>query len=160
MKERINLLDIASLKEHYKNLLRDLKANSSTSNDSEEIIRNFFTSKGIKIYLIGNIQNKRILIQVEVIPTAYFTLDKFNEDLEEEQPEIKSDILEHQISLLVHLSTLNEKGFTLNLFGEEYIWYATKVLETEPKEELCELLNPLLKWSIDKFKGKIRENEV
>ncbi|UCG04376.1 MAG: hypothetical protein JSW11_10385 [Candidatus Heimdallarchaeota archaeon] len=159
MKERIDLLDIKSLKDHYKNLLRDLKEKSSTSNDSDEILHNFFTSKGIKIFLIGDIQNERILIQVEVIPTAYITLEEFNDGLEERQPEIKSDILEQQISMLKNLRTLNEKGFTLNLVREECIWYVTKALETEPTEEMCESLNPLLKWALASFKVKSKERK-
>lgn len=159
MNEKINLLDIKSLKDHYKNLLRDLKEKSSISNDSDEILHNFFTSKGIKIFLIGEIQNERILIQVEVIPTAYITLEKFNDGLEERQPEIKSDVLEQQISMLENLRILNEKGFTLNLVGEECIWYATKALETEPTEELCESLNLLLKWALTGLKVKSNEKK-
>ena len=155
MKEKIDLLDITSLKEHYRCLVRDLKANSYTSDDSHEILQNVFTSNEIKIFLIGDIQHKRILIQVEMIPTAHIPLEKFNAGLEEKQPEIKSDILERQIFLLEYLKILNEKGFTLNLVGEECIWYATNVLETEPTDELCELLNPLLKCAIDKCEGKI-----
>ncbi|MFX1507818.1 MAG: hypothetical protein ACFFDC_17150 [Promethearchaeota archaeon] len=154
MKEKIDLLDIISLKEHYRNLVRDLKVNSSASDDLHEILRNVFTSNEIRIFLIGDIQHKRILIQVEMIPTAHITLEKFNSGLEK-QPEIKSDILEHQIFLLEYLKILNEKGFTLNLVGEECIWYATNVLETEPTDELCELLNPLLKWAVDKWEDKI-----
>ena len=154
MKERIGLFDLNSMKEHYQSLLRELKAISSTSNESDEILRNIFTSKGLKIFLIGDIQNERILVQVEVFPTAYTSPENFEYTFCERQSEIKHplrSLLEHQISNLFYLRTLNDKGFTLSLVGEECIWYATKVLETEPPEELFELLNPLVKWASLKF---------
>lgn len=51
-------------------------------------------------------------------------------------------VLEYQIHYLQYLINLQDERFDLWFISEEGIWFGTKLLESEPTEELSKLLIP------------------
>ncbi len=116
--------------QHYQNLQYDLEKISSTIDVPDEISRIVFTSDWVKIYFVGNDLTKQISLQVEVAYSRFSQIDDNKLHL----------ALENQIRYLQYLQRLDANGFTLDIVVEERIWFAIKILKSEPTEELRNLL--------------------
>lgn len=118
------------LDQHYHSLLTDLEEiSSSNDNIPEEKSIIVFTSEWVKIFLVGNVVNQQISLQVEVY-SGFSQIDENKLHL----------ALRKYIKMLQYLLRLNANGFTLDIVVEEGIWLAIKNLKSEPSEELQNLL--------------------
>ena len=118
------------LGQSYKKLLNDLQDLYSTIDVPDELSIIVYSSEWVKIYLVGITLDKQISLQVEV---SYSDFSKINDN----QLHLA---LENQIRYLQYLLLLYANGFTLDIVIEEGIWFAIKILKSEPTEELRKIL--------------------
>lgn len=124
------MMNRKELDQHYHSLLTDLEEiSSSNDNIPEEKSIIVFTSEWVKIFLVGNVVNQQISLQVEVY-SGFSQIDENKLHL----------ALRKYIKMLQYLLRLNANGFTLDIVVEEGIWLAIKNLKSEPSEELQNLL--------------------
>ena len=123
-------MKIKELNQQYQILLNDLEEISSTNGSPDELSITVYTSEWIKFYFVGNILTKQISLQIEVAYSGFSQIDDNKLHL----------ALENQIRYLQYLLVLYDNGFTLDIVVEEGIWFAIKNLESEPTEELENLL--------------------
>lgn len=119
------------LNQQYYSLLSDLDKTASKHKLSDEISNVVYISDWVKIYLVGNIKNKQVSIQVEVV------FSSFNHSDKERRLNL---VLENQIQYLKYLKYLYDNGFTLDIVKEEAIWSAIKILKTEPTDEITSII--------------------
>ena len=91
------------LNQQYYSLLSDLDKTASKHKLSDEISNVVYISDWVKIYLVGNIKNKQVSIQVEVV------FSSFNHSDKERRLNL---VLENQIQYLKYLKYLYDNGFT------------------------------------------------
>jgi hypothetical protein len=86
-------------------------------------------------FLVAKVDSKQISLQIDLSPLINSHLkngDIHNTDMK--------PILEIYIVGLQYLLELSKKQFTIKFIREEGIWFAKKVLNKEPDEELCKLI--------------------
>ncbi len=118
------------LGQSYKKLLNDLQDLYSTIDVPDELSIVVYSSEWVKIYLVGITLDKQISLQVEVSYSDFLKIYDNQLHL----------ALENQIRYLQYLLLLHANGFTLDIVIEEGIWFAIKILKSEPTEELRKLL--------------------
>ena len=133
-----------TLQQQYRKLLGDLDRITGTPDVSKSLTVAVFSTERVKIFLIACTKRKEITILVEVTPTTSIHSEGSNSanDKDKGLNGYLRQVLDNQITLLKYLTKLNDKGFTLGVIGEEGIWYASKVLEKDPTEGICQLITP------------------
>lgn len=133
-----------TLQQQYRKLLGDLDRITGTPDVSKSLTVAVFSKERVKIFLIAYTRSKEISILVEVTPTAPIHSEDSNSANDEDKGlnGYLRQVLDNQITLLNYLGKLNDEGFTLGVIGEEGIWYASKVLETDPTEGISQLITP------------------
>lgn len=125
-----------NLNQQYQKLLVELGRLKTHQNETEEISWKFYSSEWITMYLLGNMNEKTISIQVEMTYSGTPEIETTTK-----KDHLKQALL-NQISTLEYLRELSDNGFTLGFLVKETIWFATMRLNSEPNKELCDLIHP------------------
>ncbi|MHA2247815.1 MAG: hypothetical protein ACXADY_22905 [Candidatus Hodarchaeales archaeon] len=128
-------MDGKTLRQHFYNFKADLTHLRSKSGIPDELTKVVFCSEWLRISLIGNISTEQISIQVEVLNTGIPTPS--NHHLNKSETKLNR-VLETHIHHLQYLLYLVDKDFTLDILLEEGIWFAFKILPSEPSQQFME----------------------
>ena len=146
--KRLTTMNPKNLSKYYHTLTKDLKRMSQSSNKAEELCKMIYSSECLRIFLIGNIKNQKITIEIELsLPSSLLYDTDVDPNNNEEIGKYGSlrQIMEQQISNLYYLMNLNDIGFSLSIIKEEgCLWVAERTLETEPDDMLCKMVFPSL----------------
>ncbi|MHA2157102.1 MAG: hypothetical protein ACXABU_17300 [Candidatus Hodarchaeales archaeon] len=130
-------MDGKILRQHFYNFKADLTHLRSKSGIPDELTEVVFCSEWLRISLTGNISTEQISIQVEVLNTGIPTPS--NHHLNKSETKLNT-ALETHIRHLQYLLYLFDKGFSLDILLEEGIWFALKILPSEPSQQIMEEL--------------------